>query len=289
MTHFISRSLVLAAALCCGTAHAQLAVSLELSKNQYLSGEPVIATVSITNHAGRDIEFQGYLQRPWLDFALTNSRGEPVTPTGAGIFGKVKLGAGQTLNRQVNLSSMFQLTDQGNYGVSATVRMPGVDADTTVSNRVIYTVSPGRPYWSQKVGAGRAGKLREFRLLDFSGDLKSQLYVQVLDGRTGLPVRTFTLGEVLLVRKPSATVDRRQRMHVLFLATPSAWLHCQIDTDGRLVSRDIHKRGPSGDPYLVTSAKGEVTVGNSVLYDPKAAAAKRAKFRKLSERPAITY
>lgn len=289
MNPIFSRSLVLAATLCCGTAYGQLATSLRLSKNQYLAGEPVIATVTITNHAGRDIEFQGFLQRPWLDFALTNSRGEPVAPTGAGMFGKVKLGAGQTLNRQVNLSAMFQLLDQGNYGVSATVLMPGVDGDTTVSNRVTFTVSPGSPYWSQKVGTGRFGKVREFRVLNFSGDRKSQLYVQVLDGKTGLPIRTFSLGEALLVRKPSVTVDRSQRMHVLFLATPSAWLHCQIDTDGRLVNREIHQRGGRGDPYLITSDKGEVTVGNSVLYDPKAAAERRAKFRKLSERPAITY
>jgi len=289
MTTLLSRSLVLASILCGGIAHGQLATSLRLSKAEYLAGEPVVATVSITNHAGRDIEFQGYMDRPWLDFVLTNSRGEPVAPTGRGIFGKMKLGAGQTVHRQVDLSSMFQLADPGNYAVSGTIRMPGIDAETTVTNRILFSVSPGRPYWSQKVGTGKFGKLREFRVLNFSGDQKSQLYVQVLDGRTGLPVRTFSLGEALMIRKPSVTVDNSQRMHVLFIATPSAWVHCQIDTDGRLVRRDIHQRGPQGDPFLITSAKGEVTVGNSIPYDPKAAAAKRAKVRKLSERPAITY
>ena len=289
MTTLLSRSLVLASILCGGIAHGQLATSLRLSKAEYLSGEPVVATVSITNHAGRDIEFQGYMDRPWLDFVLTNSRGEPVAPTGRGIFGKMKLGAGQTVHRQVDLSAMFQLADPGNYAVSGTIRMPGIDAETTVTNRILFSVSPGRPYWSQKVGTGKFGKLREFRVLNFSGDQKSQLYVQVLDGRTGLPVRTFSLGEALMIRKPSVTVDNSQRMHVLFIATPSAWVHCQIDTDGRLVRRDIHQRGPQGDPFLITSAKGVVTVGNSIPYDPKAAAAKRAKVRKLSERPAITY
>lgn len=289
MTHILPRALVLASVLCCGIAQGQLATSLRVSKNQFITGEPVIATVTITNHAGRDIEFQGFMERPWLDFVLTNSRGEPVAPTGRGIFGKVKLGAGQTLNRQVNLSSMFQLNDPGNYAVSGTVRLPGVDAATTVTNRVLFSVSPGRPYWSQKVGTSRFGKLREFRVLNFSGDQKSNLYVQVLDDRTGMPINTFSLGEALLVRKPSVTVDSSQRMHVLFLATPTSWLHCQIDTDGRLVKRDIHQRGPQGDPFLVTSPKGVVSVGNSIPYDPKAEAARRAKIRKLSDRPALTY
>lgn len=289
MTRILSRALVLASVLCCGVAQGQLATSLRLSKTQYLAGEPVIATVSITNHSGRDVEFQGFMERPWLDFALSNSRNEPVAPTGRGIFGKMKIGAGQSLNRQVNLSAMFQLNDPGNYSVSGTVRMPGVDGATTVTNRVLFSMSPGRPYWTQKVGTSRLGKVREFRVLNFSGDQKSQLYVQITDDRTGLPISTFSLGEALLVRKPSVTVDNGQRLHVLFLATPTSWLHCIVDTDGRLVRRDIHQRGPQGDPFLVTSPKGEVTVGNSIPYDPKAEAERRAKIRKLSDRPAITY
>jgi hypothetical protein len=269
---------------------AQLATSLQLSKREYVAGEPIIASVSITNHAGRNITFQGYLERPWLDFVVLNNHGDSAAPTGRGVFGKLTIGAGQTLTRQVDLATAFQLLDPGNYAVSATVRMPGEGAETTVTNRVLFTVSPGRTYWSQKVGiAGRADRIREFRILNFSGDQKANLYAQVVDGRTGLPLRTFTLGEALLLRKPSVTVDNKQRMHVLFLATPSAWVHCQVDTDGKLVSRQLHQRGPLGDPVLVTAPTGAVTVTNSIPYDPKAAAARQAKIRKLSERPAITY
>lgn len=273
-----------------GLVQAQLATSLRLSKIQYLAGEPIIATVTITNHAGRDIVFQVDAQRPWLDFVITNAQGDSVTPTGRNTFGAMKIIAGQTLARQVDISNLFQLGDPGTYSTSATIRMPGRDGETTTTNRVLLTVSPGRPYWSQKVGVGgRAGNTREFRILNFSGDQKSQLYAQVVDGRTGLPLRTFSLGEALLLRKPSVTVDKKQRMHVLFLATPSSWVHCQIDTDGKLADRAIHQPGPHGDPLLVTAPDGTVAVANSILYDPKAAAAARAKFRKLSERPAITY
>jgi hypothetical protein len=85
------------------------------------------------------------------------------------------------------------------------------------------------------------------------------------------------------------TVDRQQRMHVMFLATPTMWVHCQIDTDGKLVERQIHQRGSQGDPQLITFADGTVRVANSIPYDPKAAAAARAAIRKTSERPAVTY
>ncbi len=273
-----------------GLVQAQLATSLRLSKTQYLSGEPIVATVTITNHAGRDIVFQGEALRPWLDFVITNAQGEPVSPLGRSAFGVMQISAGKTLSRQVDISGLFQLSDSGTYSTSATVRMPGRDGETTTTNRVLITVSPGRPYWTQKVGVGgRSGKTREFRVLNFSGDQKSQLYAQVLDGRSGLPIRTFTLGEALLLRNPSVTVDKNQRMHVLFLASPNAWVHCQIDTDGKLADRAVHQCGPQGDPQLVTAPDGSVSVTNSILYDPKAAAAARAKFRKLSERPSLTF
>jgi hypothetical protein len=271
-------------------AQAQLATSLRLSKAQYLSGEPIIAVVTITNHAGHDIVFQGDGQRPWLDFIIITNQGNPASPSRPGVFGAMKIIAGETLSRQVNLSATFQLADPGNYSVTATIRMPGQNGETTTTNRILFSVSPGRPYWTQKVGvSGRSGTTREFRILNFSGDQKSQLYAQVLDGRTGLPLRTFSLGEALLLRKPSVTVDNKQRMHVLFLVTPTHWVHCQIDTDGNLVNRTIHQRGAQGDPVLTTAPNGTVGVSNSVPYDPKAAAAERAKFRKLSDRPAIAY
>ena len=274
-----------------GLAHAQLASSLRLSKSQYLSGEPITAVVSITNHAGRDIVFQGDTQRPWLDFAISNHQGTATTPTRRSNFGSMTIRAGETLSRQVDLSSLFQLADSGNYSITATIRMPGQSgSEAATTNRAIFTVTTGVPYWTQKVGTGaRSGKIREFRVLNFSGDEKSQLYVQVLEGSTGLPVRTFSLGEALLLRKPSVTVDKQQRLNVLFLATPAAWIHCQIDTDGKLVSRTIHQRSSQGDPQLVTTPDGSVSISNSVVYDPQAAAASRAKIRKLSERPAITY
>lgn len=283
--------LLVPALVLAGTAAAQLATSLQLSKREYVAGESILASVTITNHAGRDITFQGYLQRPWLDFVINNNRGDAATPTGRGVFGAMTIHAGQTLTRQVDLAAAFQLFDPGNYSVSATVRMPGEGGDTTVTNRVLFTVSPGRPYWAQKVGTSGpgGGRIREFRILNFSGEQKSHLYAQVLDGRTGLPLRTFSLGEALLIRKPSVTVDNKQRMHALFLATPSIWVHCQVDTDGQLVARQLHQRGALGDPSLVTAANGVVSVVNSIPYDPKAAAAKQAKYRKLSDRPAITY
>ena len=273
-----------------GVASAQLSATLSIPKTQYVAGEPVVVVVSVTNHAGQILTFSGDARTPWLDFIVKDRHGESVTPKGRSVFGKMTIRAGESLSREVDLAQCFQLSEPGNFSVSALVHMPGDATGGASSSRVLFNQSPGSPYWTQKVGIpGKPGQTREFRLLNFSGDEKSQIYAQVVDNRTGNNVRTFLLGDVLMLRKPLVTVDRLQRMHVLFLATPTMWVHCQVDSDGKLVDRQIHQRGTQGDPQLMTFGDGTVRVSNSVLYDQKAAAEAKAKIRKASDRPAITY
>jgi hypothetical protein len=155
---------------------------------------------------------------------------------------------------------------------------------------VLFTQTAGIRAWNQKVGLpGQPGNTRDYRLLNFNNDDKSQIYAQVVNGQTGQKIRTFLLGDVLHMRKPLTMVDRQQRMHVLFLATPTMWVHCQINTDGKLLGRQIHQRSEQGEPRLSGLSDGTVRVTNSLLYDVKAAAAKKAKIRNASDRPAGTY
>lgn len=283
----IHRSIkILAVALVCAApAQAQIAASLKLAKNQHLAGEPVMAVVTITNHAGKELIFHTDGRFQWLNFIVKTSNGTAVNTRGKSQFGAMKIAAGQTLAREVDLAQCFQLSGPGNFSVSAVIRPPGENAEGTSTNRAFFNQSPGRPYWSQKVGVPGSSKVREFRFLNFAGDSKSQIYAQVLDTNTGQQLRTFPLGDVLMMRKPLATVDRQQRAHVMFLTTPTMWSHCVVNTDGSLVSRQFHERGAQGDPQLLTFGDGTVKVGNSIPYDPKAAAEQRAKIRKASDRP----
>lgn len=279
-------SLAFAALALTGFASAQLATTLQISRQQFVAGEPVIATVAITNHAGQTLTFAGDQRTPWLSFMVKDRKGEIVTPRRTNGFGKLVIRAGETLAREVNLSEHFQLSEPGTYSVAAVIRMPGDATEGSSTNRVLFNQSPGSRYWTQKVGIpGKPGRTREFRVLNFSGDKSSLLYVQIIDNSTGQNVRTFSLGEVLLLRKPLVTVDKNQQLHVLYLATPTLWVHCQIDTDGKLVDRNVHKRAPQGDPQLLTFGDGTVRVANSIPFDPKAAAEARAKIRKASDRP----
>ena len=278
------------AAFALGNAHAQLAASLKLDKSLYLAGEPVIATVTVTNHSGRELTFRSDGRFQWLDFIVKTSGNNTVPPRGKQLFGPMKIKAGESLAREVDLTRHFQLSKPGNFSVVAVIHPPGAAVEGTSTNRLLFSQNPGRTVWSQKVGVSVGGsQTRDMRLIQFSGSQKTHLYAQVADGSTGTLVRTFLLGDMLTLRRPVATIDRNQRMHVLFLHTPSLWVHCVVSSDGKLVARQIHNRAAVGDPKLVTLGNGETRVVNSIPYDPKAAAEQRAKVRKATDRPSVTY
>ena len=84
-----------------GPAHAQLAATLNVRKKQFLAGEPVLAVVTVTNRAGKDLTFASDGRTQWLDFIITDGQGNSVTPRGNTMFGKMTIKAGESLAREV--------------------------------------------------------------------------------------------------------------------------------------------------------------------------------------------
>lgn len=271
-------------------ANAQIDVKLQMARKNYVAGEAIAISVSITNHSGQDLVLSGDGRNNWIDFTLKSNRGVPMTPTNRPTYGAAKIPLGQTMSRTFNLSSQYSLQSMGNYSVYAVVRLPGQTRDGFISNRLLFNVNNAIPYWTQKVGVpGKAGETREYRVLNFNGGRKDMLYAQVINLRTGVAMQTHSLGEVLKFRKPSVTLDRSQVMHVLYLIGPTLWAHTRVGPDGSILGRDLHKRGSGSDPQLVTSAKGVVEVVNGIAYDPKAEAQARSRIRKASDRPAFIF
>jgi hypothetical protein len=279
-------------ALCCtvSNASAQLGVNIRMNQSQYLAGEAMLVTVTITNHTGTDILLANQGRTPWLDMVVKKANGQPATSLGRANFGGVKIAAGQSMSKTIDVAGMYHLREPGTYSVSALVRSAGAETGGFISNRLLFNCANVRPDWSQKVGVpGQPGKVHEFRVINFTNSRRSLLYTQVIDSKTGISLQTLNLGEALLFRKPQAAVDRTQTLHVLYLATPELYVHARVDVQGRFVGRELHKRGGGGDPKLMSFADGSVKVAGSILYDAKAAAAERSRIRKISERPPYTY
>src|ERR1700676_4420854 len=60
------------------TARAQIQVELKLPRLQYISYEPVVAKLAITNLAGRDVDLSDGERQPWFGFEITGSDGQPI-------------------------------------------------------------------------------------------------------------------------------------------------------------------------------------------------------------------
>ncbi|MEI8340487.1 MAG: hypothetical protein WCH43_02995, partial [Verrucomicrobiota bacterium] len=60
--------------------HAQLQVEIKISRRLYIAYEPIVATVTITNLAGRDILLQNAEGQKWFSFSVTNPDESPVGP-----------------------------------------------------------------------------------------------------------------------------------------------------------------------------------------------------------------
>ncbi len=259
-----------------------------MNKREYIAGESVIAEVIVTNLTGQELTLAGTTQQPWLTFVVTNNQGNPVSIVKPNVFGAMKIKTGESLAKQVDLTEYFILNSQGNFAVYATIIDPQKRFSSASTNRILFNLSPGRTYWSQKVGASdnkKAAQTREMKVLTFSNGKKNQIYAQVADGTTGIAMRTFLLGDMLMLRKPMVSIDGQRHMHVMFLSTPSMWVYCQVDSDGKLVKREIHQSAPKGDPIMMAYGDGSVRVVNSMVYDQAAATEARSKVRKISDRP----
>src|SRR5215470_11562425 len=89
-------------------AEGQIQVDLKFKRLQYIAYEPVVATVAITNLAGRDIELRNGDGQSWLGFEVTGNEGQPITPlNGEDTEPPLKIEAGQRVTRQIDLGPLY--------------------------------------------------------------------------------------------------------------------------------------------------------------------------------------
>jgi hypothetical protein len=59
---------------------AQIQVDLKFKRLQYIAYEPVVATLGITNLAGRDVDLHDADGQSWFGFEVTGSESQPIPP-----------------------------------------------------------------------------------------------------------------------------------------------------------------------------------------------------------------
>lgn len=273
-------------------AQGQVTVSLQIERPQYLTHEPVTAVVSITNRSGKELFLQsttkGNLAISWLDFTIRDGRAQVIARSSDAVFRAAKIPAGQTMARTINLGQMFPIHHSGNYSVVANVRQGTDLSNATVynSNSARFSVSDGRVLFKQAFGAPNTpAPDREYQVLAYNDGQHTAIYASVLDTKRATSISTFRLSTALLFRNPQATLDSKNNLHVLYLATPAIFVHATVSPDGKVVDTKYFQRGSASMPQLMAFSNGEIVTQGGIPYDPAAAQKARNSAHDITERP----
>lgn len=270
------------------TAGAQIQVDLKLKRLQYIAHEPVMASIGITNMAGRDVDLRDADGEVWFGFEVTGKEGQPVAPLpNAGTQPPLKIEGGKKVTQRINLTQAYPIQDFGTYRVRAHIYFADLGKFFYSKTRV-FQVTDARPIWQKTVGipdgAPGPGNVRTYSLLSNRFPDHTSLYVRVEDRDTNIVYATYSLGRSIAFDEPHAEIDRANQLHVLHCAAPRSWAYSQVGLNGELLAHSSYMETKTR-PRLIHANDGTVAVRGGILDQPASTAAK-GDLPKLSDRPA---
>jgi hypothetical protein len=254
---------------------------------QYIAYEPVVATLSITNLAGRDIDLHDADGQSWLGFEITGNEGQPVVPISAETGqAPLKVETGQRVTHQINLTPLYPVHDFGAYHVRTHVYFADLGKLFYSPTRV-FEVTDARPIWEQTVGipdgVAAPGNARTYSLLTNRFLDHTSLYVRVQDKDSGIVYATYSLGQAIDFEEPQTEIDHANQLHVLDCSAPRAWAYSRIGLNGELLTHSSFMETNTRS-RLARAANGEVAVRWGVVESPTAQGS-HGTAPKLSARP----
>ncbi len=266
------------------SAEAQIQVDLKLKRRQYIAYEPVIATMTITNLAGRDLVLRDEGEISWYGFEVTANEGRLLVPLAPAPEAPLSMAAGTSITRKINLTHRFPIGDLGVYHVRANVFFADLNKFFYAPVKV-FEVTTARPIWQRTVGEPASGGTRTYSLMTNRFPDHTSLYVRVEDKENSLVYATFSLGRVISFDEPHAEVDRENQLHVLQCSAPRVWSYSVVGLDGRLRQHASYSQTRS-TPRLRRTAEGKVSVAGGMRDQPAPPSGTGKAVPKLSERPA---
>ncbi len=265
------------------SAQAQVQVDLKFKRLQYIAHEPVMATVTITNLAGRDIELRDQDEQHWYGFEVTANDGRILAPLAQVSEAPLQIPTGTSVTRKINIEERFPVGDLGVYHVRLNVYFADLNKYFYAHARV-FEVTTARPIWQQTVGMPSGDGERTYSLMTNRFPDHTSLYVRVEDQAHGLVYATYSLGRLISFDEPHKEIDRENQLHVLQCAAPRIWSYSVVGLDGKLIKHASYAQA-RGNPRLRRMADGTVTVAGGILDVPVAPSAATKSIPKLSDRP----
>jgi len=274
--------------LLAGAVYGQIQVDIKFARLQYIAYEPVIATVGITNLAGRDIEMNDTDGQAWFGFEISGSEGQPIAASSNRLaLPPLRIEAGRRVTQKINLTPLYAVHDLGTYHARAYVHFADLSR-FFYSQRKVFEITDARPIWQRTVGMpsenSGPGNVRTYSLLTNRFPNHTSLYVRVEDKDTGIVYATESLGRIISMDEPQAQLDRRNQLHVLQCAAPRSWAYTRVGLNGEVLARSAFLETKTR-PRLFHSPDGEVVVKGGIAQEAVARPARETTAPKLSDRP----
>ena len=287
--------LLLSVFLCVQSVQAQIQVSLDIKRRFFMMYEPIVATVTIKNLAGRDLTLADTDTQSWFGFQINRADGQFVPPLNPDYkLNPLTIPMGSTVKRSIILNTLFPVRELGMYRIRSQIYFGPTDKYYP-SQLVGIEISEGKTIWQQTVGVPDgvegAGGQRKISLLSFRQTEYTYLYARVEDTDTGMVYATMPLGRLIAGVEPDIQMDIQNRLHVLQVAGPKVYLYSQVGVNGELLSQDQYG-STKARPSLRRDPSGLVAVVGGELQAPPtpsgAAPAKGGNVpAKLSDRPVL--
>ncbi|MDC0504287.1 hypothetical protein OAN94_08405 [Verrucomicrobiales bacterium] len=272
------------------SARAQIEVRLEAESRTYVANSAVNVKVRVINRAAKAVTLRGPSPATsWLNFRITNSKGDLVTSRpGAPSAKPLNIGASKSVTVRVNLNQAYPVDRFGNYQVTANVYDPSADRYLSSAPQMV-TIDEAKAIWQRTAGLSDGSKY-EYSLLVHRGQDKTGLYYRMKDANTGYIKKTYRLGEMVRYRPPQAAIDAQRELHVLYLGAPRQYIYDRIGSDGKFIKRKLISEEKGSRPDLLQGRDGHVRVEGGV--DPKEKGREKrrqledlARIRRSSARP----
>lgn len=268
-------------------AHAQLSVGLDIKRRTYLRHEPILATVTISNLAGRDIMLEDGAS-PWFGFTVEHGSDRTVlSPRNPDYqLDPLELKLGETVKRTINLLDIYPISELGLYNIHATIYFAAADKYFR-SRPDAVDIEDGRTLWRQSVGVPEtfpnAGATHEFSLVSAVGGAHNYLYVRIREPDTGKVFGCYRIGPHIDGAQPQLQFDTTNTLHALTLNAPKTYTLTQIGVNGQIYGQWVYD-APKYRPALRRDETGNLAIVGAT--QRKAPAANATPAPKLSDRPA---
>jgi len=246
-------------------ALAQIQVSAQTERSNFLLYERVDLLVTVANTGDTDLVLDNNEGHPWLSFLVTKPNRLPVRQERDSTFKAVSLKVGESKTLRINLTPLFSFREEGDYNAAAVIDLPG--AGQIVSDNVPFSVLQGHSVWSETRSVD--GDQRVYSLIRFSPKAdRTNLYLRVEEPDENLVLANLALGEVVAYVDPEVFFDPQGNMHVLQPVAMSTYLYTRADPSGKILHQGIFQTYQQIPPRLTKLEDGNVIVYGGMEENP---------------------